>query len=387
MIAEVQASGSRTTRVLDAMAAVRREPFLPDANLEEVYDPHKAVVIKRDDGGAIGSCSSVPTLVATMLDQLRPQLGHNVLEIAAGTGINAAYLRELVGPTGSVTTIDHDPGVTAHARAALHAAGYPDVEVITRDGALGDQAHGPYHGIIVTVGAPDVYPAWREQLLPRGRLLVPLRFRGTTRSLGLTLEGDTFISDTAELCGFIPMIGHDGERTAAIDPDGLVSLYWDPDQDIDPGGLADVLVQPRTEAWSGEFVGNEEPFDGVWLRLAATEPGTCRITAAQAASELGLCTPGILSRSPAIAEGSSLAYFALRRMPHHPDGPRSELGAIGHGPKGAQLAHRFRDQICAWGANRTITPTITIYLAGTPAAKIPSRLIIDKPNTRISISY
>ena len=43
------------------------------------------------------------------------------------------------------------------------------------------------------------------------------------------------------LCGFLPMLGHDGEHSAAIDPDQLVSLHWDADQPIDPAALAGVL--------------------------------------------------------------------------------------------------------------------------------------------------
>ena len=54
-----------------------------------------------------------------MLDQLDVRPGHHVLEIGAGTGYNADLLAELVGETGTVTTVDIDPDVTAWARHAL----------------------------------------------------------------------------------------------------------------------------------------------------------------------------------------------------------------------------------------------------------------------------
>lgn len=67
---------------------------------------------------------------------------------------------------------------------------------------------------------------------------------------------------------------------------------------------------------SGPRVGSGEPFDGVWMRLTATEPGTCRITAAPAAVQAGLCDKAIPVRSPALAdtaESGSVAYLTLRR--------------------------------------------------------------------------
>lgn len=42
---------------------------------------------------------------------------------------------ELAGPTGAVTTIDIDPEVSDRARHVLSTAGYPQVKVVTGDGA------------------------------------------------------------------------------------------------------------------------------------------------------------------------------------------------------------------------------------------------------------
>src|SRR5690606_28526389 len=49
-------------------------------------------------------------------------------------GYNAAVLAELVGPGGSVTTLDIDPEVADRARARLAAAGYRRVRVLCADG-------------------------------------------------------------------------------------------------------------------------------------------------------------------------------------------------------------------------------------------------------------
>ncbi|XVV05930.1 methyltransferase, FxLD system [Actinosynnema sp. CA-248983] len=367
MVDCIKAAGhARTAAVEQALREVPRHRFVPAAQLTDAYANH-AVITKRAADGAALSCASVPTVVAMMLDQLDVQPGHRILEIGAGTGYNAALLATLTGPTGHVTTVDIDPEVTAGARAGLDVTGFADVEVITADGSLGAPDNAPYDRIIVTVGAFDIPPAWRGQLAPGGRLVVPLRWRGQTRSVAFVRDDDLLRSDSVKLCGFVPMIGQDSERSTHLDDDKQVTLYWDADQDIDPELLHGVLSTPKTEVWSEVTVGDSEPFDGVWLRMTATEPATCRIAADQAAVDSGLCTLAIPSRSPALVEGDSLAYFTYRRVgPDQSGGARAELGAIGHGQAGDRLAQRLCDQIRAWGVNRTDEPVVIAHFAEHP---------------------
>jgi protein-L-isoaspartate(D-aspartate) O-methyltransferase len=65
------------------------------------------------------------------------------------------------------------------ARTALAAAGYPQVEVIQGDGAVGYDAAAPYDRIVVTAGAWDIAVGWWDQLAVGGRLVVPLRLHGS----------------------------------------------------------------------------------------------------------------------------------------------------------------------------------------------------------------
>jgi protein-L-isoaspartate(D-aspartate) O-methyltransferase len=376
---------ARVGAVEQAMRNVPRHRFVPAVTVNDAY-ANIAVITKRASDGSALSCASVPTVVAMMLDQLDVQPGHRVLEIGAGTGYNAALLAQLTGPSGHVTTVDIDPEVTAQARAALDETGYPQVEVITRDGSLGAEEHAPYDRIIVTVGAFDLPPAWWDQLAPGGRLVVPLRWRGQTRSVAFVHAGDRLRSDSVQLCGFVPMIGQDSELSGRIDPDGLVTLFWDADQDINMGALQGVLSHSKTAVWSGVTVGSTEPFDGVWLRMTGADPGTCRIAVEPAAVDSGLCTPAIPSRSPAIVEGDSLAYFTFRRLDQEAAERRSELGAVGHGPAGKQLAQRLRDQIRVWGDTRATVPVITAYPAGTPLNELDGSHLIEKRFSRLAVA-
>lgn len=177
------------------------------------------------------------------------------------------------------------------------------------------------------------------------------------------------------------MIGQDHALSGHLDPGGLVTLYWDSGQDNSLAALDGMLSQPKTPVWSTVTVGGSESFDGVWLRLTGTDPGTCRIAADPAAVTAELCTPVIPSRSPALVERDSLAYLAFRRV----DGG-AELGAIGHGPAGERLAQRLCDEIRAWGDTRTAEPVITTYPADTPNDQIGAAHVITKRWSRLVVA-
>jgi protein-L-isoaspartate(D-aspartate) O-methyltransferase len=383
-IAAARPVGTSDPRVLDAIRAVPRHAFVPGTSLADAYNPDLAVITKRGPAGIALSCASVPYLVAAMLDQLDVHDGHRVFEGGAGTGWNAALLATLAGPGGHVSTIDIDPEITAQAAASLEQAGFPAVHVATGDAGLGVPENAPYDRAIITIGSLDIPPAWFGQLRPGGRLVVPLRWRGQTQSVALVLGEDGLLrSDSVFLCGFVPMIGQDWERSAAIDSRDLVRLYWDADQDISPGQLSGVLDGQKTRLDSGVTVGPEESLDSIWLRATATDPAVCRISAEPAAVTSGLCTTVIRSRTLALAEGDSVAYLTAQRLGAPGQGAR--LGAIGHGPNGASLAERLCNHIGTWGADRTAKPSITIYPHSVP--QTAGAQVIEREHCEMTVAY
>ncbi len=220
LVAQLRTQGAlRDAAVGRAMLTVPRHLFLPESPLAEAY-ADIAVATHWEDGMAVSSASQ-PAIVAFMLEQLQVKPGMRILEIGAGTGYNAALLSELVGPTGSVTTIDIDPQITAEASAHLAAAGYPSVHVITGDGAVGWPSGAPYDRIELTVGAADITPAWFEQLADGGVLTLPLWLGASDVSVAFRKQGGqagALISDSLTPCGFMRLRGQeaDGDKWATL---------------------------------------------------------------------------------------------------------------------------------------------------------------------------
>ena len=238
LVAHLRETGALTDpRVAAAFRDVPRHRFLPGRRLSEIYED-AAILTEVGEQGVPMSSSSQPAIMAVMLEQLDPRPGHRVLEVGAGTGYNAALLAHLVGPNGSVVSVDIDEDLCAQARANLAGAGVEGVEVVQADGAHGWPAGAPYDRIILTASATDLACAWVDQLAPGGRLVLPLILVGPTQ-LSVALEKrDRFLaSRSVAWCGFMPLRG---AMAAGADPSEAPERL--PGWLAGPGSPADVEV-------------------------------------------------------------------------------------------------------------------------------------------------
>lgn len=376
-----------TDAVEQAMRKVERHVFVPAVSIAEAY-ADDVVITKRDRDGAVSSSASMPSLMALMLDQLDIRPGMKVLEVGTGTGYNAALLATVVGDHGAVTSIDIDEEVVSGARVVLDNNGFAHVRTVAADGAIGQPDGAPYDRIIATVGAWDIPRSWYSQLADGGKLVVPLRWRGQSWSVGFDYLDGQLRSYSAVSCGFVPMIGQeDGERTEIISSDGFVQLVVDADQAITSESLVGVLDQEGVERWSKATIGGGDSFDGIWLRMSATDPGCCRLSAAPEAVQQGLCRPVIAHRDPALADATSVAYLTVRPRGSGPGGPQFELGAIGHGPSGDDLAQRLCAAISAWDLDRTAIPTVVAGPTGSHSGERGSGMRIETTSTWLELFF
>ena len=219
-----------------------------------------------------------------------------------------------------------------------------------------------------------------------GRLVLPLRWRGQTRSVALTRRGDQLVSDGMELCGFVPVIGQNGEKTSPLNTDDTIHVHYDEDQNVDPNGLAATRQTGKSalEVPSAQRVGGEEPFDGVWLRATAGDDRVCRLEVTPEALEQELLRmPAVPVRSPALVEGNSLAYLTITREGAEAERP-FRLGAAAYGPRAEELARDLVAQIDAWGSDRLAVPRMTV----TPADYASTaNHAISKPESRILMRH
>lgn len=201
-----QAKYLKTSLVEEAFMKVPRHLFLPGEPLDKVYSDI-AIVKKRGEEGQWTSASSMPAIMALMLEQLDLKPGQRVLEIGTGTGFNAGLIASIVGTNGKVVTVDIQPDLMEDARNCLDVAGYDWVQTVIGDGGYGYPEGAPYDRIILTVGSDVITTAWREQLKPGGILVLPFGIVGPQLSVAFEKQGDELVSIDSTPCGFMPLQG------------------------------------------------------------------------------------------------------------------------------------------------------------------------------------
>lgn len=236
------------------MRAVPRHRFLPGKALDEAY-ADRAIAIKMD-GPDIASSISQPAMIALMLELLAPAPGDRILEIGTGSGYNAALLAEIVGPEGSVTTIDLDEDLASRARATLDELGYRNVRVLAADGGLQIE-RAQFDGLVVTARSDDVAAAWWQALPAGARLVLPLRLEAAGEyAVGFVREDDGRLQSVGvHPCAFIALRGE------AAAPSASDIFYRDPERRGSGFAcmrrVADVVAVRREDA-TQDFLGEAD---------------------------------------------------------------------------------------------------------------------------------
>jgi protein-L-isoaspartate(D-aspartate) O-methyltransferase len=199
---QLRGRGIRDERVLEAMARLPRERFVPEDRRTVAYSDEALPI-------PAGQTISQPWIVARMTELLAPRPGERVLDVGTGSGYQAAILA-LLG--ARVTSIERQPELAASARALLAELGFGDeVEVRLGDGSLGDPAGAPWDGILVAAAAPAIPLSLREQLSPDGgRLVIPVGDMRRQRLLLVVRRGDLWEEHDDGSVVFVPLVGEEG---------------------------------------------------------------------------------------------------------------------------------------------------------------------------------
>lgn len=389
MVRELREWGAiRSEPVEQAALTVPRHLFAPGEPIEAAYEPNKPLVVKRDEQGLALSSLSATHIQVVMLEQARPEPGMRVPEVGSG-GYNAALIAEMVGESGTVVSLDIDAEIVERARDCLKAAGYERVIVARGDAEYGYADGAPWDRIIVTAGAWDIPPAWIEQLAPGGRIVVPLRMRGLTRSVVLEPDGDHLVSTDYHLCGFVPMQGagrHDQRLIPlAGGPEGPeVGLRVEEEQRLDVAGMREALCAPAVQRWSGVDFDHVDELD-FFIGMSAPVFGV--LAARVSAVDSGLVDPAAKRGAPTLIRGASFAYRTARPV----EGTeRYETGVIAHGPEAVAVADEYVELLRRWDRDfrhRRPAARIEVFPAATPTSDLPKGRRIEKAHSRAVVSW
>lgn len=178
-------SNLRSAAVVEALATVRREQFLPagpwvvrgeadfasaprqtpDADPRHVY--HN-VAIGIDPARLL--FNGAPGLLGMAIDALNLQPGGRVLHVGAGTGYFTAVMGHCVGPTGRVLALEVDAALAKTAAGNLAAR--PWIEV--RQGDASGPIAESFDAVLINAGVTHPLDGWLDGLTAAGRLVIPL---------------------------------------------------------------------------------------------------------------------------------------------------------------------------------------------------------------------
>ena len=173
-------------RVLETLAAVPREHFVPEA-YRGVAFADTAIPIGH------GEFMLQPGIEGRILQALGLERGERVLEIGTGTGFFAACLEYL---SGDVESVEIHPALADGAARALEGLGVRRVRVACAD-AL-DRSFDPHYQAIAVTGSLPVYdPRFERALAVGGRLFVVVGSPPVMEARLITrTAGDTWLSES-----------------------------------------------------------------------------------------------------------------------------------------------------------------------------------------------
>ena len=197
---QLEERGIVDQKVLDAMTRVPREAFVDERDRRRAYFDMPLRI-------GWGQTISQPYMVALICQTADVKQGDKALDIGTGSGYQAAVLAEMGAEVHSVERI---PELAARARERLAAAGYEQVGVHVGDGSLGLTQEAPFDAIVVAAAAPEVPMTLYDQLVPRGRLVVPVGGPEGQRLEVVVKSPEGPAIRRSVPCRFVPLVGAEG---------------------------------------------------------------------------------------------------------------------------------------------------------------------------------
>lgn len=190
--------GISDEKVLEAMNDIPRHFFL-DSAFDQVAYEDKAFPI------AEGQTISQPYTVAYQTQLLGIGPYDKVLEIGTGSGYQAMVLAAL---GAQVFTIERQKKLYDELRQFMLRSRYPGIKYFFGDGFEGLPTYAPFDKVLITAAAPFIPPKLIDQLIPGGRMVLPVGEGTVQQMLRLTKHPDgSCTEEYFEQFSFVPMLG------------------------------------------------------------------------------------------------------------------------------------------------------------------------------------
>ncbi len=179
---QIRPSNVTDRRVINAMADVPREAFLPSAKRALSY-------MGEDVEIASGRYLMSPTVFAKLAQLAEIESGDVVLDVGCGTGYSSAILARLAE---SVVAVENVEALAAEATENLSELGVDNVAVVTGPLQDGLAAEGPYNVIFLNGAVEQVPETLMAQLADGGRLVSVVSAPGIGRAQVFKKSDNTY---------------------------------------------------------------------------------------------------------------------------------------------------------------------------------------------------
>jgi protein-L-isoaspartate(D-aspartate) O-methyltransferase len=205
---QLKRRGIANPKILNAFLAVPREAFVSPKQAHLAYGDHPLPI-------AAGQTISQPYVVALMIEAAAIGPGDKVLEVGAGSGYAAAVISRIAG---KVIGIERHHELAEAARERVRRLGYGNVTIVEGDGTRGWPGDAPYDAILAAASGSHVPQPLVDQLVPGGRIVMPVGERGWVQQLVKATKSSSgeLIQESLGGVRFVPLIGEEGWKEAGL---------------------------------------------------------------------------------------------------------------------------------------------------------------------------